>query len=219
MAKEKLTDPVEKAGELAEEDAEFDSLDVSNIKVEVLPDDAARAKRPFDGYPVKKIKIEMKETDKRTGKQVMVPKVFNATDWVLHNGMAHPVHQDPSNRKRKTYHNRSIKDVLGNNNVPNISIQFSAPIRTANGIFYGALVPNPYIRAQLIFTQEKKSGRLMVDKRYLLLDTDQKSRLKQCFLQLIGPQIEMERAADFISSASKIEPSGIKEIEPGATEL
>ena len=218
MAKKLLEDPVE-SGALtsAEDEAELESLDVSKIKVEVLPDDAAKALRPFDGYPVKKVKIEMNETDKKTGKKVMVPKEFNITHWVLHNHLSDPVHQDPSNRKRKTYHSRSILDILGGNSVPNIIMQFSTPVETASGVFMGALVPDPYIRSQLIFTRDKKSGRVMIDKRYMLLDPDQKNRLKQCYFQLIKPQLDNEAAADKITAGE--EPESMREVEYGATDL
>jgi hypothetical protein len=224
--KKTLTDPVDEAGQLgieAAEGLEFDSLDVSKIVVEVLPEEAAKIPHPFDGYPVKKIKIPMKETDRKTGKQVLVPKEFSITDWVLHNSIADPIHQDPSNRNRKTYHSRSVPDALGGNSSPNILVQFSVPVKTANGVFYGALVPDPYVRSQLIFTTEKAkkgaSGRVMVDKRYLLLDPNQKGRLMKCYQQLLRPQQEMERAADFISDVSKEEPSAIRDIEYGATEI
>ncbi len=216
--KQVLEDAVEGAKEgILLEDAEFDSLDVSKIKVEVLPEDAAKAIHPFHGYPVQKVEIPMKETDRATGKKVMVPKKFNITEWVLHNHIADPVHQDKSNRNRRTYHSRSILDILSGNSAPNIIMQFSTRIKTATGEFYGSLVPDPYIRAQLIFTRDKKSGRIMVDKRYMLLDPEQKNRLKQCYFQLIKPQLDMEKAADQITAGE--EPTNIREVEYGTTEL
>ena len=211
----RLTDPVvEQETEKMEED-EFETLDVSKIKVEVLPESAARALKPFDGYPVKKVTVTMTETVK--GKKVQVPKVFNLTHWVLHNHLSDPVHQDQSNRRRRTYHNRSILNILQGNSAPNESIQFSVPMETANGTFYGALVPDPYIRSQLIFVRDQKSGRIQVDKRYMLLDMDQKNKLKQCFIQLVQPKIDMERAADAITAGD--EPEAMREVEYGATEL
>jgi len=215
MPRPRLTDPVvEQETEKMEED-EFETLDVSKIKVEVLPESAARALKPFDGYPVKKVTVIMTETVK--GKKVQVPKVFNLTHWVLHNHLSDPVHQDQSNRKRRTYHNRSILNILQGNSAPNESIQFSVPMETANGIFYGALVPDPYIRSQLIFVRDQKSGRIQVDKRYMLLDMDQKNKLKQCFIQLVQPKIDMERAADAIMAGD--EPEAMREVEYGTTEL
>jgi hypothetical protein len=135
------------------------------------------------------------------------------THWVLHNHLSDPVHQDPSNRKHRTYHSRSILNLLQGNSAPNVSIQFAAQVETASGKFYGALVPDPYIRCQFIFIRDKKSGRIMVDKRYMLLDPDQKQRLKQCYFQLIQPQLNMEAAADAITAGE--EPAAIREIAPG----
>ncbi|MDD5006437.1 MAG: hypothetical protein PHS33_08085 [Candidatus Omnitrophica bacterium] len=210
MAKPKI-DPVEGKSEIPEET--FESLDVSKIKVGVLPDAVAKVARPFDGYPVKKIKIPMEERDK-AGKKAMIPKEFVLTHWVLHNHIADPIHQDPSNRRTKTYHSRSVMDILGGNNVPNVSIQFSTPVETASGMFYGALVPDPYIRAQLIFKRDSKSGSVLVDKRYMLLDTDQSNKLKQCYFQLIKPQLEMEKAADQITAGEDL-TAPIREVAEG----
>lgn len=229
MRKKEIEDPVEVTGALKQEETseeEFDSLDVSKIKVEVLPDDAARAVHPFDGYPVRKIKISVpkyteggKQVTDREGKKVMEMKPFNITDIVLHNHYRDPIHQDPSNRRNKTYHGRSIKDVLGGNSVPNVAIQFATPIKTANGTYYGAFVPDPYIRCQLAFTVTtgKNGGRVIVDKRYMLLDPEQKRRLKQCFERLLKPQQDMEKVADQLMAGE--EPAVMKEVEYGAAEL
>ena len=224
MAKANLVDPVEGQNNAGPEEEEFESLDVSKIKVEVLPESAARALKPFDGYPVKKIKIPVAKynaKDQRVkgkdGKVVIEPKLFNLTHWVLHNHLSDPIHQDPSNRKNKTYHSRSILNLLQGNTAPNEVIQFSTPVETASGMFYGALVPDPYIRAQLIFNREQRSGRIIVDKRYMLLDMDQKNKLKLCFIQLIQPQLDMEKAADAITAGD--EPEAMREVEYGTTNL
>ena len=223
MAK-KLEDPVESQGGEKTEDEEMDSLDVSKLKVEVLPEDAAKALAPFANYPVKKVKITVPKYDQKdhqvkdkNGKVIMEPKEFILTDWVLHNHLSDPVHQDQSNRRRKTFHSRSIKNLLQGNQAPNEILQFCTPVETASGEFYGAIVPDPYIRCQLIFTREKRTGRVMVDKRYMLLDPDQKNRLKQCFFQMIQPQLDMEKAADQITAGEA--PAAMKEVEYGATEL
>jgi hypothetical protein len=51
----------------------------------------------------------------------------------------------------------------------------------------------------------------------MLLDMDQKNKLKQCFIQLVQPKIDMERAADAITAGD--EPEAMREVEYGATEL
>ncbi len=224
MTRPKVEDPVEKQADVKIEEDDFDSLDVSKIKVEVLPEDAARALRPFDGYPLNKIKIPVlkysadgRQVKGSDGKTAIEQKEFNITDWVLHNQLSDPVHQDPSNRRTQTYHSRSILDLLKGNSAPNVMVQFSTQIKTASGVFYGALVPDPYIRAQFIFTRDKKTGKIMVDKRYMLLDPGQKNRLKQCYFQLIKPQLEIEAAADKITAGEA--PAAMREVEYGATEL
>jgi hypothetical protein len=216
----KLKDPVEKQADINAEEEEFASLDVSKIKVEVLPESAAKALRPFDGYPVKKVKIPVKKYGKNDhqvkgadGKAVIEAKEFNMTEWVLHNSLADPVHQDPSNRRHRTYHSRSILNILQGNSAANTTVQFATLIETGSGKFYGALVPDPYIRCQFIFQRDKKSGRVQIDKRYMLLDPDQKNRLKQCYFQLIQPQLDMEAAADKITAGE--EPASMREVAPG----
>jgi hypothetical protein len=215
MARKQLEDIADKAEDAAIEAKEFETLDVSKIKVEVLPETAAKFKHPFDGYPVRHIMVEMSQTV--GGKKKKVPMKFNITEWVLHNQLADPVTQDPSNRNKRTYHSRSIKDLVLGINSPNHTMQFSVPITTENGTFYGALVPDPYVRCQLIFKREQKTGAIQIDKRYMLLDKDQANRLKECFLQLIKEQIDTEKAADAISAGE--EPTTIRELEYGAAEI
>jgi hypothetical protein len=219
MAKKELEDPVEAGREALAEDEEFNTLDISKIDVSALPDEAARVTMPFDGYPLKKVKMEVKEKGK------MVKKDFILSYFVLHNHVADPVRQDPSNRKIKTdagmvqvrsYHGRSIPDVLNGNN-SNVMVQFSTPIKTATGEFYGHYVPDHYVRAQLAFKYDAKTKRVMVDKRYILLDREQAGRLKQCFQQIINPKIQMEKAADYVSGLSSDEPAAMAEKDYGQT--
>lgn len=224
MARQAKVDPVDAVENAVAEEKEFETLDVSKIKVEVLPEAAARAVHPFDGYPVKKFKmpaLKYNEAGRQVrdakGKPVMESQEFNLTEWVLHNHHANPVHQDRSNRRNKTYHSRSVKDLVLGINSPNVVIQFSTLIKTENGDFYGALVPDPYIRCQLIFKREQKTGAVQVDKNYMLLDPEQSGRLKRCFMALIKPQLDNERAADAITAGE--EPAAIREVEYGATEI
>lgn len=220
MAQKKvLVDPVETGKITAVGDEEFNSLDISKISVEALPDEAAKVTMPFDGYPLKKVKMEVKEKGK------MVKKDFILSYFVLHNHVADPIRQDPSNPNVKTadgmvkvrsYHGRSIPDVLNGNNA-NIAVQFSTPIQTATGLYYGHYVPDHYVRSQLAFKYNAKTKRVEVDKRYMLLDREQVGRLKQCFQQIINPKIQMEKAADYVSGLSSEEPSNIAEKDFGAT--
>jgi hypothetical protein len=202
----KLTDPVDGLKEENELAEDMDSLDISKLTPVAIPISAARVSRPFDGYPIKKIKLPLKKPTMIDGKKVSEIDVC-LTDIVLYNHVAFPIAQDQSgprkNGKRvETYHNRWIRDPQGNDNV---SIFFDRPIKTAQGDFYASIVTDPYVRCQLCFSYDAKTKRINVDKRYLLLDGDQKGPLKRCYEQVINPQLKIERAADYISGVSKDE--------------
>lgn len=189
----KLIDPVEGKEAMNELASEMAALDISNLNPVAIPLSAAKLSRPFDGYPVKRIKLN--------GFDVCL------THIVLYNHVGFPIQQDRSAPKIKgkttqTYHNRYIRDVDNGGN-GNVSVHFDRPIQTAKGEFYGSVIPDPYIRCQLCFEYDVKTSRIKVDSRYLLLDADQFNALKKCYEQVINPQLKIERAADFISGSSK----------------
>ena len=193
MNKGKLIDPVDGIKSEQEAAKEAAALDISSLDPVSIPITAARVSRPFDGYPVRKTKL---------GKYEVC-----LTHLVLHNHVSNPVAQDPSgpkvNGKRlQTYHNRWIRDVDNGGN-GNVAVFFDRPIETAKGIFYGSVIPDPYIRCQLCFRYDEKTQRIVVDNRYMLLDADQTGPLKRCFEQVINPQLKIERAADYISDINK----------------
>lgn len=207
--KAKLKDPVEENDTSIEK--EMDSFDLSKLTVQAIPEETARVRRPFDGYPLKYTKINGVK--------------FCLTHLVAHNRIADPVAQDPSNRKVKTkhtpdgkdgmvqiltYHNRSIRDIA-NGNRGNVAVWFDRPVKTANGMFYCSIVPDEYVRAQLCFVHNTKTQRIEIDKRYLLLDLEQKNRLREVFQQIIIPNIRIERAAQYISGESPESPAEIPE--------
>jgi hypothetical protein len=203
MQKAKLKDPVEGQNSSLEQD--MDGFDLSKLTVHHIPEETARARRPFDGYPLKYTKIN--------GVKMCL------THLVAHNHIGDPVAQDPSNRKVKsergmeqvlTYHNRSIRD-LANGNRSNVAVWFDRPVKTANGQFYFSIVPDEYVRAQLCFIYNNKTQRIEIDKRYLLLDIDQKNRLREVFQQIQIPNQRMERAAQYISGETQETPPEIPE--------
>lgn len=205
MARPKTyTDPVDGANEAQELEKEMESFDLSKVKVQAIPPEAAKASRPFDGYP---LKYAGKGKDR-----------LCLTHLVGYNHLAKPLRQDPSNKLKKngdgkmvkilTTHNRLIKDP---ETKENLDVVFDRLKRTADGEFYFAIVPSPYVRAQLCFAYDNKLQRIIVDTRYLLLDLDQKDRLKRCFEQVINPQLKIERDAEFISGKSTEAPSEYQE--------
>lgn len=192
----RLIDPVEGQAQLSEG---MDAMDISQLDPVSIPISVAKPSRPFDGYPIKTTTIGEGKTKCKV----------NLTHIVIHNHLGDPVPQDAGgpkvNGKRvQTYHNRMIRDVDNGGN-SNVAVHFDRPIKTAKGDFFAAIIPDPYVRCQLLFKFNNKTQRIEVDNRYLLMDGDQRNVLKRCFEQVINPQLKIEKAADFISGESKEE--------------
>lgn len=189
MAK-KLIDPV--AGEGKPYNEAMVSLE--DFEFKPIPQKAARIKRPFDGYPMKRV-------------QIGEANVFHT--FVVALNPTVPVRQDPANKKVKqkdgtfkqvlSYHNRMVRDY---ENRENISIVFDRTIRIKGVDYYCAIIPSSNVRAQVCFKYDNKTKRIMVDERYLLLDGEQVQRLRQVYEQVINPKLKLEREAAFISGES-----------------
>ena len=74
-----------------------------------------------------------------------------------------------------------------------------------------AYVPSHNVRAQLFFKFDNDKQRIIVDPNYMLLDSEQESRLKRVFEQIINPALKLEREASFISGESKDDTGGAVE--------
>lgn len=214
----KLRDPVEGSEiEMAEEMAalEQEVLSIEQLTPGAVMPSAARVTDPFINYPFKWIPLvdaKGRAPKDRAGTPVLVngkaPQVC-VSHIVLHNHLADRIVQDPSNRgKRINYHSRGIRDEVERINV---DIVFDRPFKTAKGIFYGAIVPSHNLRAQLIFNYNTKAAdpRVEVDKRYLLLDTDQVSRLRTVFYQIVNPKMRQEQQASFITGETTTDPGEV----------
>jgi len=221
MARPKYIDPV--GGDELEQVAEAsieEVLSIDQLTPGAVTPAAARATDPFLNYPFKWVPLldgKGKPPVNRDGTPSLVngkaPQVC-VSHIVLHNHLADNVVQDPSNRgKRTNYHSRGIRDEVERTNV---DIVFDRPFKTAKGVFYGAIVPQHNLRAQLIFNYNTKSAepRVEVDKRYLLLDTDQVGRLRTVFYQIINPRIRQEKQASFITGETTTDPGEV----PGSEE-
>jgi len=214
----KLIDPVEGSAEEKMADAAFadaEALSIDQFTPEAVKPSAARAVDPFLNYPFKWVPLVGKDGKppvNRDGTTALVngkPPQVCISYIVLHNHLADNVVQDPSNRgKRTNYHSRGIRDEVER---INIDIVFDRPFKTAKGVFYGAIVPQHNLRAQLIFNYNTKSAepRVEVDKRYLLLDGDQVGRLRQLFYQIINPRIRQEKQASFITGETNTDPGEV----------
>ena len=214
----KLRDPVEGSLEEQATEAAFtetEALSIEQLTPGAVKPSAARATDPFENYPFKWIPLVDKNGKPpvdRAGKPALVngkaPQVC-VSYIVLHNHLADPVVQDPSNRgKRTNHHSRAIRDEIERINVDMV---FDRPFKTAKGVFFGAIVPQHNLRAQLIFNYNTKSAepRVEVDKRYLLLDTDQVGRLRTLFYQIINPRIRQEKQASFITGETNMDPGEV----------
>jgi len=208
MPRANLVDPVAKGGE-QQERSELGALDIKKVDgltFKPIPPERARISKPFDGYPIGSKKLEFGKVDTFTTYIV----ALNPTIHVI---------QDPSNRKVKTkagmvqvhnYHSRVIRD---RETKENILCMFDRDIEVDGRTYQCAIIPSHNVRAQVCFAYDPQKNRIVVDSRYLLLDSEQDSRLKRVFEQVINPNIRMEREAAFISGESK-EDAGEAEIPP-----
>ena len=207
MAKEgKLVDPVadgQKERDQQDQGAEIKALSMEALDLEdfkPVPITAARQPHPFEGYPQKKIKIG---TYTEKGKDIDL--IVNATAIVALNPKEY-VHQDPSGKgvtinvkgqekivNYMTSHSRVVRSETGQN----LIIVFDWEINLAGGkkMSRATLCSDPTARAQLVYTINKKTGKIEVDRRYVLADIDQVGRLRRLFEMFNYQQTQSERLA------------------------
>ncbi len=203
MAQQKLKDPVQSSASM---DATTDAISQLETfsPVSVMPHHT-RVSNPFDGYPLQYV---------GKGKDKVC-----ITHLVLYNHIAFPVRQNPRLRPVKTKsgeiktpitaHSRAIRDY---DEKQNTEVVFDrGPLKTAKGEFYYAIVPNAYVRAQVVFHYNAKTGAIENDKRYLLMDGSQIDRLFRCFQMVINPKLKIEKQASFISGESTADPGDMAE--------
>jgi len=171
-----------------------------------VPQSAAMRVDPFEGYPMKNIKLGERRT---TGNKVV--DVTTKRTYIVALAPSFYVPQDPSGlnqeiEKRitgqkkevirvdiKTSHNRCVP----NSNGQNEDIVFDAILKMESGELRYAIVKDHVARSQLVYRiNPKKEGRpIEVDSRYLLLDKGQVSRLKTVFSSVYYQQTKTEKAA------------------------
>ena len=198
-----LIDPVAEGqarDEMEQQDREIDAMVIDNLSLadfQPMPVDAARQPHPFEGYPQQKVKIG--EYKDRMGK--MIPLMVSKTHIVGLSPKEY-VHQDPSGKNVshivngketfvtiKTYHNRIVRDQMGRNQI----VQFDREAVFPDGTLRIAIVPDHTARAQLFFTVERKTGKVIPDRRYLLADGEQRGRLRRVFEAFHYQQTRSER--------------------------
>jgi hypothetical protein len=199
-----LVDPVtDERGEAAGQENEIKAMSIEGLSLEdfqPVPVTAARQPHPFEGYPQQKIQIG---TWKDKGKEL--PLIVSKTALVALNPKEY-VHQDPSGNKvssivngqetfvdYKTLHARVVRDQNGKS----IEVIFSRDINLGDGrkITRCAYCPDHTARAQIIFGVDRKTGKITVDRRYVLADVEQVGRLRRLFEMYHYQQTQSERLA------------------------
>ncbi len=201
-----MIDPVSEGQKQAEAESQIEEMKALSIEAlsledfQPIPITAARQPHPFEGYPMRKIKIG---TYKEKGKDVDF--LVNSTHIVALNPKEY-VHQDPSgkgvsimvNGQEKivdlvTSHNRIVRSESGQN----LTVFFDRVIELADGkkLSRATICPDHTARAQIIFMVNKKTGKVEVDRRYVLADIGQTARLRRCFEMYHYQQTQSERLA------------------------
>ncbi|HSW65040.1 MAG TPA: hypothetical protein VLH56_17275 [Dissulfurispiraceae bacterium] len=199
-----LVDPVaDGQSEAAGQESEIRAMSIDGLNLDdfqPVPVTAARAPHPFEGYPQQKIQIG---TWVDRGKEK--PLVVSKTALVALNPKEY-VHQDPSGNRvssvvggqetfvdYKTLHARVVRDQNGRS----IEVIFSREINLGDGrkITRCAYCPDHTARAQIIFGVDKKTGKITVDRRYVLADVEQVGRLRRLFEMYHYQQTQSERLA------------------------
>jgi hypothetical protein len=211
MAREQkanLVDPVaegQQEDEAAAQAKEIEAMSIEGLSLEdfqPVPVTAARQPHPFEGYPQTKIQIG---TYQEKGKKEPTPLIVIKAGLIALNPKEY-VHQDPSGKNVsltvngqetfvdfKTLHNRIVRDQNGKS----IEVIFSREIALGDGkkITRCAYCPDHTARAQIIFSVDRKTGKVVVDRRYVLADSGQVSRLRRVFEMYHYQQTQSERLA------------------------
>jgi hypothetical protein len=201
--KANLVDPVMDGQEQQGLEREVQAMNIEGLNLDdfqPVPVTAARQPHPFEGYPQQKIQIG---TWKVNGKEA--PLMISKTHIIALSPKEY-VHQDPSGKNvslvvggketfvdYKTFHNRIVRDQNGKN----ITVIFDRDIILASGKTMArvAICPDHTARAQIIFGVDKKTGKVTVDRRYVLADVDQVGRLRRLFEMYHYQQTQSERLA------------------------
>jgi hypothetical protein len=166
-----------------------------------IPQKAAKIRRPFDGYPMKDVKIGEAKT------YATYVVALNPTVQVKLDPANHKVKTKDGMVQVKNYHSRMIRNMETRNNE---DVVFDRLVEVGGQEYACAIIPSHNVRAQICFSYNSKSKRIDIDSRYLMLDTEQGNRLREVFQQVINPKIKMERQAQFISGESQEDAGEVK---------
>jgi len=177
---------------------EGDGFQIKFDDLKRIPESAARTPHPFEGYPLKP--------------KVAVGKAKVSATFLVFLADPSAVPQDRSNRNRthafkgpdgstiekqitlKNPHSRRCIDYDGEGR--STDWVFDREFITADGkVAVCAIVPSHSARAQIFFSIDRKTNKVVVDPRYLLADNDQAGRLRNTFRNIQYQQLAGERAA------------------------
>lgn len=211
MANDKLTDPAEKvSGKKEEQQTQDDmsSVDASTLSFEDFqpaPETVARTPHPFEGYPYKKVMIEGKEV--------------NAT-FIIALNPKEIVTQDPSGKgvtvmEGKGKMKREVKHDIRSSH-SRITVDYEEggvnrawvfdreyPLKDGQVFPNCSFVSSHSSRAQIMFKLDRREGRILLDRRYVLPDPKQLNRLRRIFEMIVNPQLRAERLAKGITGESE----------------
>jgi len=220
MSKPKLTDPVkDKIQDIEEKQEELEekSFDISNLKLsdfKTLSAKIERASDPFDGYPHKKEMIGDTEFD-LTHLVVLRPNEQPPQDPSGENltiEQEKNIYKDGIVVKKqklgskivtiKTTHNRCLKSFYDGKNY---DVVFDRELKLSDGTVLDscAIIPDNSLRAQVCFMIEPRTGKTLVDRRYMLPDMGQAKRLRRVFNDVSYNKLKASRAASKFDAAEE----------------
>ena len=209
MRQGKLKDPADEVVREKEErrlEDEGKVFDVTNLSFEdfkPIPPETARSSHPFEGYPL--------------GPKIAIGEGMISSTFIVGLNPKVYVHQDPSGKgisiptkvgKAKveritdiaTFHSRFVRDYEAGD--VNKEFVFDRTVKLKDGSVNCSVVDSHTARAQKCFKIEPKSGKVMVDDRYLLLDSKQRNLLRRTFNMIHMPIARIERLSKVITGES-----------------
>jgi len=210
MAEAKLKDPAENESDKKEEQQTQDdmsSVDISSLTFEdfqAAPATVARTPHPFEGYPYKKVMVDGREVN-ATFIVALNPKEIVPQD-PSGKGISVVTGQGKAKREVKvdikSAHSRLVVDYEEGG--VNRACTFEGEYLLKDGQMFPncAFIPSHSCRAQIMFKLDKREGRILLDRRYVLPDPKQLNRLRRIFEMIVNPQLRAERLAKGITGES-----------------
>lgn len=183
---------------IKEELTELDASKLSLSDLKAIPESAASGSHPFQGYPQPKIDLPNLGKISATSIVVLHPNHYVFQD---HSGKGQTIQEvNKAGRKTgnskivnlKTFHSRLARNLEEGGKSEDFVFDREITLEGGQKALF-AIVPSHSCRAQICFKIVKE--KIKVDNRYLLLDGEQTSRLRECFRRVHYQQMQAERMA------------------------